>query len=169
MKDWRSIALVALVSLLLGRESSNSQPNDKASSSPQIDPRNPVTVRIAGTVPVILVTPQPQPQPPDPILPVPVNPVIPPDTQLSRTARKYVRAVQTELQGLWNDMADSIERGEITDKAAAVKFHSRLSGELNAALDQVFSAGMDSRGKIVNPAAIVTPLRQSAAALGRSD
>jgi hypothetical protein len=171
VKDWRSVALIALVSILLGRESAQTQ-NMGSQPSDLTDPHNPIQVRIVSPVPVVLVSPENPPapvKPPAPVNPGPAIDLLVPDTPLGRSGRSYIRIIKFALPEIWKAMADKIEKGEITDKSGAVRLHNQLSASLNSSMDQIFTPGIDSKGRITNPSVIVDSLRQSAAALGRSD
>lgn len=173
MKDWRSVALIALVALILGRESGHTQPAGSFSAEP-LDLNGPISVRITEPVPVIMTTPVNPPVPVNPPAPKPPSPgptpdSTSPDTALARSGRNYIRIIRFSLPQVWKSLADKIEQGEITDKPGAIRYHNGLSASLNRELDQMFASGIDPKGKIINPSVIVVPLRQSAAALGRSD
>jgi hypothetical protein len=92
----------------------------------------------------------------------------PADTPLSRAMRDYLRQAPATLPDTLDAMADKLDSHEHTDKAASVAFFKKPAAAMNAALDQVFSPGLDPAGKVADPAKISGPLRESARALRRA-
>jgi hypothetical protein len=105
------------------------------------------------------VDPAPKPE----VKPEPA-PAPPPEaaSPLTKAVQEYVRT----LPRAFSDLADRIESGELKDKAAAVRFSKQHASAMAAAMDQVFSGGVDPGGKITDPGAIAGPLRETAKALG---
>jgi hypothetical protein len=97
--------------------------------------------------------PRPRPTPP------------PADTPLSRAMRDYLRQAPVTLPDTLDAMADRLDNRELADKASAVTFFKKPAAAMNAALDQVFSPGLDKEGKVADPGKISGPLRDSARAL----
>jgi hypothetical protein len=108
------------------------------------------------------VRPAPKPE----VKPDPAPPTA--DTPLSRAMRDYLRQAPDTLPDTLDAMADRLDSHELTDKAASVTFFKKPAAAMNAALDQVFSAGIDKDGKVADPGKISGPLRDSARALRRA-
>jgi hypothetical protein len=89
----------------------------------------------------------------------------PADTPLSRAMRDYLRQAPVTLPDTLDAMADKLDDGTLADKASSVTFFKKPAAAVNAALDQVFSAGIDKDGKVIDPSKISGPLRDSARAL----
>jgi hypothetical protein len=106
--------------------------------------------------------PKPEVRPPADPAPDQAPPLVVPASPLGKAAKDYVDT----LPKAFTDLADAVESGELKDKAAAVAFAKKHSAGMAAALDQVFSPGVDRSGKITDPAKIAGPLRQAAKELG---
>jgi hypothetical protein len=106
-----------------------------------------------------VVTPDPPVVTPDPPAPRPSPGA--PASPLTRAVKDYLDTTPRALR----DLAAGLESGEIKDKAAAVAFAKKHSAAMAAALDQVFSPGVDPSGKVTNAGAIAGPLRETADAL----
>jgi hypothetical protein len=170
VKGWITLALLAGIAGLLALQAFRGPA--PAPSPPAPDPGPPPAV----------VRPEPEPRPdpspaPQPLLPPQPQPEAGPapdpqprpevpDSALTKAVREYVRT----LPQVFTDLADAVEKGRLKDKDAAVAFHKQAvkqhQAALGAALDQVFSAGSDSKGKITDPGKITGPLRETAKAFG---
>jgi outer membrane biosynthesis protein TonB len=120
------------------------------------------------TPPSPVVRPEPAPQPIPQPEPAPESEPIPapqPEASaspLTRAAQEYVRT----LPKAFADLADKVESGELKTKAEAVAFSKKHASAMAAAMDQVFSGGVDGKGNITDPGAISAPLKATARALG---
>jgi hypothetical protein len=116
--------------------------------------------------PVVRPEPGPKPQPepmPDPAPdPQPASQPEAAASPLTKAAQEYVRTLPRAFQ----DLADKVESGELKTKADAVAFSKKHAAAMAAAMDQVFSSGVDQQGKITDPGAIAGPLKATAKALG---
>jgi hypothetical protein len=106
--------------------------------------------------------PQPIPQPEPESDPAPAPQPEAASSPLTRAAQEYVRT----LPKAFADLADKVESGELKTKAEAVAFSKKHAAAMAAAMDQVFSGGVDQQGKITDPGAIAGPLKATAKALG---
>jgi hypothetical protein len=118
---------------------------------------SPAPVPVPGKVdPKPAVDPDPAPDP---------QPATQPEaaaSPLTKAAQEYVRTLPRAFQ----DLADKVESGELKTKADAVAFSKKHAAAMAAAMDQVFSGGVDQSGKITDPGAISAPLKATARALG---
>jgi hypothetical protein len=158
LKSWLTLALLAAILALIAWQ---------AMRGPTPTPHPPApTPAPPAPGPAPTPTPAPIPQPdPDP-MPAPApDPALQPEASaspLTRAAQEYVRTLPRAFQ----DLADKVESGELKTKAEAVAFSKKHAAAMAAAMDQVFSGGVDQQGKITDPGAIAGPLKATARALG---
>jgi hypothetical protein len=151
-KDWINPALLAMIVALLAWQAARG-PTSTTDPHPAPAPAPPA------------VKPDPAPRPP---APRPDPTPQPKDTPLSRAMRDYLRQAPATLPDTLDAMADKLDARELADKASSVAFFKRPASAMNAALDQVFSPGIDKDGKVTDPGEISGPLRDSARALRRA-
>jgi outer membrane biosynthesis protein TonB len=172
VKSWITLALLAaIVGLLLlqafrGPTQAPHPPTPDPGPPPVVrpEPRPNGEIEDPRPRPVPVPQPPPQPQPEEEPAPAPAPEVS--DSPLTKAVREYIRT----LPQVFTDLADAVEKERLKDKDAAVAFHKQAvkqhQAALGAALDQVFSAGSDKKGKITDPGKIAGPLRETATALG---
>jgi hypothetical protein len=147
LKDWLTpvLALIAvglLVLIYMG--------------GPKPAPPSPVVRPEPAPQPI----PQPEPAPESDPAPAPQPEAA--SSPLTKAAQEYVRT----LPKAFADLADKVESGELKTKAEAVAFSKKHAAAMAAAMDQVFSGGVDGKGNITDPGAISAPLKATARALG---
>jgi outer membrane biosynthesis protein TonB len=168
LKGWLILALLAAILALQAWQASRGPapaPNPPA-PTPAPPAPGPAPTPTPAPGPAPTPTPAPIPQPdPDP-MPAPApDPAPQPEaaaSPLTKAAQEYVRTLPRAFQ----DLADKVESGELKTKAEAVAFSKKHAAAMAAAMDQVFSGGVDQQGKITDPGAIAGPLKATARALG---